>query len=429
MANIRHQAHTQDFFYPLDNSAVFIASTTRRAAPYMYRVSCELDEPVYLPDLETALGRVIDRYPFLKTELRPGAFWYYLDPLKKPLHVCADTRYPGEYHNIGRWGRYLFRIRVYHTRVSCEFHHILTDGTGALEFLKSFLATYLTLRGVECADWEGIKSATSAIDPAEFDDAYADISRKDVPLPERLPDAFHLPGRRFSGLGYRVTTGTMQVADVLRVAREKGVTLTELLASVHLASLQAVSEAHSTRNFSPICIQIPVNMRKYFPTATLRNFFLFIPVSIDRRLGHFEFAEILERVHHLFRLNLARKELDRQIRRNVRGEKYIWSRIVPLFVKNITLRLIGRFKADKPFSGNLSNLQTITMPAAFAAHIRRFDVLPSRKTSIGANICIINWKDILSVTVGSLLVDRAFEREFFTRCAGLGIPLTVEANM
>ncbi len=79
MANIRHRAQSQDFFYPLDNSAVFIASTTRRAAPYMYRVSCELDECVYLPDLEKALAMVIGRYPFLQTELRPGAFWYYLD--------------------------------------------------------------------------------------------------------------------------------------------------------------------------------------------------------------------------------------------------------------------------------------------------------------------------------------------------------------
>jgi len=69
------------------------------------------------------------------------------------------------------------------------------------------------------------------------------------------------------------------------------------------------------------------------------------------------------------------------------------------------------------------------MPAAFAAHITRFDVLPSRKSSLGANICVISWKDLLSVTVGSLLVDRAFEREFFTRCVGLGIPVTVEANM
>ncbi len=429
MANIQHPARTDDFFFPLDNSAVFIASITGKSYPFVFRLSCELDETIYLPDLEAALEAVASRYPFLKTELRPGVFWYYLEPLKKPVRVFADSRFPAERHRTERLGRYLFRVRVYNTRVSCEFHHILTDGTGALEFMKSLLAAYLTRRGVVCPDWEGIIHPESVPNPEEWLDAYADLSRPEVPLPDPLPAAFHLPGRRYHGQVYRVVNATLSVKEALQAARERNVSITELLAAVYLEALQAIQEAHSQSKYQPICIQIPVNMRRFYPSITLRNFFLFLPVSIDRRLGHFSFEEILSRVHYTLKLNLNTKELDRQIRRNVRGEKYFLSRIVPLFIKNIVLRILGKLLADKPLSGNLSNLQSVSMPEAFAKHIRRFDILPARRSVSGANIGMISWGDTLSLTVGSLVIDRSLERLFFSRCAELGLRVTVESNV
>jgi hypothetical protein len=36
-----------------------------------------------------------------------------------------------------------FRVIVYHNRIAVEFFHSLTDGTGALIFLKNLVAEYL----------------------------------------------------------------------------------------------------------------------------------------------------------------------------------------------------------------------------------------------------------------------------------------------
>jgi len=429
MANFSGRHDANDFFYPLDNSAVFTASTTSRASTYVYRLSCELDAPIFLPDLEKALAAVLDLCPYFKTELRPGFFWYYLDPLKSPINLNADSRFPAEYRSIGYWGRYLFRVRVFGARIACEFHHLLTDGTGALEFLKSLCATYLSLRGVKCDDWQGIKKPGSAVDPAEFEDAYAKRIRMEIPEPEPMPPAFHLRGKRYKGLAYRVTTGTSPVSAALSATKERKVSLTELLAAIHLYALQSAAESERPPKYRPICIQIPVNMRKLYPSQTLRNFFLFVPLTIDRRLGHYEFDEILKRVHHLMRLNLDLRELDKQIRRNVGSEQNFFSRIIPLAIKNLVLRLVGKFAADKPFSGSLSNLQQVTMPDAFARHINRFDFLPSRNSQTGANVGVISFNEKLAVTIGSLVVDRSFERAFFTAFAELGIPVTVESNL
>ncbi len=58
MANSVYSGKTGEWYYPLDNSAVFMAATTSTAKPYVYRLSCELDRPVHLPDIEEALAKV-----------------------------------------------------------------------------------------------------------------------------------------------------------------------------------------------------------------------------------------------------------------------------------------------------------------------------------------------------------------------------------
>lgn len=429
MSNLKRPASPHDHFYPLDNSAVFTAATTGRSSPFVYRISCELDIPVYLPDLETACEKVINRFSCFKTELRPGIFWYYLDPLKRPFKLNPDSQYPAEYHRVKRWGRYLFRVRVYGKRVACEFHHLLTDGTGALEFLKSLIATYLTLRGEVCEDWQGIIRPESPVSPAEFDDAYASHIRKHIPLPDKLPKAYHLHGRRYSGQEYRVTTGTTSLSNALRIAKEKGGTLTEILAAVHLYALQTVAEDGPHAAKHPICIQVPVNLRRLYPSITLRNFFLFVPITLDRRIGHFELDEIVNRAHCTMKLNMNTKEMDRFILRNVGGEEHPVARMTPLAIKNPIIRLIGKAAADKPFSGSISNLGAVTMPEAFARHITRFDFIPPRNSTTGANIGMVSWNDKLSINIGSVVVDRSFEKAFFTTCVQLGIPMSVESNI
>jgi hypothetical protein len=429
MANIPGSFHSDDSYLPLDNSAIFTATVTRRASPFIYRLSCELDEPVHLPDLEAALEAVSARFPFFNTVLRHGVFWFYLDPIKKPLRVLADTKYPVEYHRLASMNRHLFRVRAYGSRISCEFHHILTDGTGAMEFLKSLVAAYLSRRGVSCPDWGTVRHPEDPPLPGEMDDAYADLVGSGVPLPDRLPRAWHLPGPRFRGLAYRVTTGTMSVSAALEKSRAAGVSLTAFLTALHLAALQDVLEERPPRTLRPICVQIPVNMRNFHKTDTLRNFFLVVPVSIDPRLGHYGFDEILARVNHTLKLNLTEKELSRQIRRNVRGEELFLSRIVPLVIKNAVVKIIGLAESDGASSGSLSNLQSVALPAEFARHVRRIDFLPPRSAPFGACIGVVSFGDALSVTVGSLVADTAFERHFFSRCAALGIPVTVESNM
>lgn len=428
MSNERGQGPGHPSYFTLDNSAIFLASATTRASPFVYRLSCVLDEPIRLPDMELAFSAVIERFPAFKTELRPGVFWYYLEPLSKPVRLQPDSRYPAEYHRLRKWDRYLFRVRLFGPRISCEFHHSLTDGTGALAFLRSLVAEYLRRRGVKTEDWEGIARPGQAVDPAEYEDAYRAFDPGKLPLPPREGPAFHIPGKRYAQGEYRSTTGRASVALALKAAKERGVSLTELLAACHLAALQGLMEANQSKK-RPIRIQVPVNMRKYHASSTLRNFFLFVPVDIDPRLGRYDFPEILTRVSSQMRLGLNAKELDRQIRRNAGSARNAFLRLVPLPIKNFALKIVSLTMASRPYSGSLSNMGAVPMPEAFASRILRFDFLPSRDRATGANVGVISWRDELSITVGSLVVERDFEKAFFRAIMDAGIAIELSSNI
>lgn len=428
MANYSHPASTNDFFLPLDNSAVFIAATTVKRSPYIFRISCQLDEAVRLPELEKALSQTSNRYPFVKTRLRAGVFWYYLDPIHNPPVITADNEDPCGGPGFIVWKSGLVRVMVYSRTISCEFHHILTDGSGAVEFLRTLIAAYLTECGTLCADWGDIKHPESTVNPSELEDAYDQLFQEEVPNPEPLPVAYHIGGKRLRAQEFKVINGTFSVAKTLTTARSMGVTITELLTAIYMCTLQELAERPGEGPFLPLCIQIPVNMRKMHPSETLRNFFLFVPVTLDRRLGHYTFQEILSRVQYCIRTGHDMREMRRQIHRNVRGERWLLPRAVPLFIKNLYLRRMGEKMTEARFSGNLSNLQAVKMPPEFAGKITRFDIIPQRRERVGVGIGIISFNDVLSVSIGSKIEDTEFEKIFFRKCSEAGLEAIVTVN-
>ena len=80
-------------------------------------------------------------------------------------------------------------------------------------------------------------------------------------------------------------------------------------------------------------ILIPVNLRKYFDSISMRNFVLYITPGIEANLGEFTFDEIVEAIHHQMKLQLTEKQMRTRITANVRAEKNKLLKVLPLFLK------------------------------------------------------------------------------------------------
>ena len=68
--------------------------------------------------------------------------------------------------------RYLIRVYYYDRQISFEAFHSLSDGYGAITFLKTLTAVYLRNRGVNIPSGNGILDISEEPPAEEMEDAY-----------------------------------------------------------------------------------------------------------------------------------------------------------------------------------------------------------------------------------------------------------------
>lgn len=427
------QKKLDDIFYSLDNSAIFMAAIAGASGPFVFRFYCELDAPIVVSVLQDAVDALFPRFPYFFVRLRSGVFWHYLDPVSKPPRVEKELLYPCA--PMPRGGdRPAVRVFAYGRRISVEFHHVITDGTGAIAYMRALTVEYLRRIGIgtdiddSTLQAAGIKHPREPMDSEEAEDGYNKYFRPTATVPDKTGQAFTIPGPRMF-IAYRETLGSMDVQQVLAVAKNYKVSLTEFLTAVHLDVLQDLYEdlprRAQKRAKKIISVQVPVNLRKIYPSKSLRNFFLFVAPYIDVRLGHWTFEELLRRVHHQMQIGLEEKELVRQLKRNVGGERNPLGKIVILPVKTLVLRIINAIIGVGAYSGSISNVGIIDLPEPFASHVVRFSFIPSRARTTGANVGALTWQNRLYINIGSMVRDKDFERRFFSKLSSFDIDVFV----
>lgn len=112
----------------------------------VFRFYCELKEPVDGSILQSALDKTIDKYPVFLSVMRKGFFWYYLEKSDLKPKVKEEVDPPCLNLYIRDRKTLLFQVVYYKNRINFEVFHALTDGTGAIQFLKELVKNYLILR-------------------------------------------------------------------------------------------------------------------------------------------------------------------------------------------------------------------------------------------------------------------------------------------
>jgi hypothetical protein len=429
-AGQRRRPETRDskIWYRTDNAGRIFSSLVRWRVASVFRVSATLKSPVRVAALQQAVSRTMRRFPYFAVQLRPGFFWYYFEPSDKTPQVQADSKFPCNDLQFRRSGAFPFRIRAYHKRIAVEMAHVLTDGTGALAFLRTLVIEYLDLAGEVGRKQEWIPEE----DPEEAEDAFSRYYRPGLPPPPKMGRAFLLPYEEERKRVRHLTTGTVSAAALKCLARERKVSIGEFLIALYLDTLQdAFFGLDRTRQRifgRPIRLDVPVNLRPLLPSRTMRNFFLQVFPEIDPRLGRYSFEEILHQVHHFMRSEVNAKPLMRLLGRNVGAERNFWIRTLPLFVKNTAIPSIyARWNLTKATSG-LSNLGLVTLPEPCEPFVDRFDFVTTHPSSRGVAVGVVTYGDRLSICFHRLLVESTVERLFFRKLVGMGLKVRIESN-
>ena len=361
----------------LDNAAKLYPAVRSRRWSAMFRLSLTLDRQVDPAILSEALANVLPRFPSFAMCLRRGLFWYYLERIESPPQVSLDRPAPCVPMLREEARRCTFRVLYYRDRIAVEFFHVVTDGSGGLTFLKTLVAEYLRLScGMDAVSTHGVLATSELPHPGEYEDSFLRYEGE-ARLPRREAVAYRLHGTPIGDRYCNLISGDIPLAPALAQAKQLGVSLTAWLSAILIESIitiQAADIKYRSRR-KPVCVQIPVNLRRFFPSETLRNFSLYVTPSIDPRIGQYSFEEIAKSVSHQLAGELNDKPLRARFTTNVRSEKNTAVKLMPLFLKNPVMKLVYNRVGERASSITLSNLGSLELPKEMAAHVRRADFI------------------------------------------------------
>ena len=409
----------------LENSAIIYPSCRTRKYATVYRMSVSLDRNVNADTLNDALNIVIRRFPSFRYSIRRGLFWWFLSKLEnKPELTEPGSLKP---FDIKKNGGYMFKLSCSGSRIDMDVFHALTDGTGAMTFLLSVVAEYLKLVASAKIDY-----SKWVFDPAEepveeeMEDGFDRFSGTKGALDQEAP-AWHIDGREerpdvLNSLGV-----SLQLDQAAAKAKEMDCTLTEFITALMLVSLQEVRAKAPGRKKSPfIRMEVPVNLRPIFGSATMRNFSSYVYITLDVANGEYSLEDAVKEVKLQKRLYVQPARLTRRIAANVALEDNLAIRCIPLFIKKPVINIINHLKGDKYATYTFSNLGNIELPEGMAEHVEDIHFILGRTRKRSGSSACVSYGGKLNIDFSRKIAEDDFERVFVRKLRELGIWASVQ---
>ena len=414
----------------LDNAAKIYPAAQRRDWSNIFRLSVTLTQPVDAAVLQQALDKTVPRFPSIAARLRKGLFWYYLQQLDHAPELREESTHPLTRMSRREMRKCALRVIVYDRRIALELFHSLTDGNGALVFLKTLTAEYLRRKyGISVPPEEGILDLSEAPQPEELEDSFLKYGGN-IQASRRSNDAWRIRSEPETDGFLNLTCFRMPTQAVLDAAHAHGVSATAFLTACMMMALQQLqAERIPIRRFRKnIKVLIPVNLRKLFPSKTLRNFVMFTSPEIFPRLGEYDFDEICRIVHHRMGLDITPKHMSTLIAANIRGERIGAVRVIPLFLKNLIMKAVFDTVGERKSCLSLSNLGQVQLPDAMRPYVERFDLILGVQASAPYNCGVISYGDHLYLNLIRNTHDPLLENHFFRVLQQHRVPVQVQSN-
>lgn len=413
----------------LDNAAKIYPAARRKNWSNVFRQSVTLTEQVDVAVLQSALDVTVRRFPSIAARLRKGVFWYYLQQVEQAPDIKEEYSYPLTFMSKAEMRKCAFRVIAYENRIAVEFFHSLTDGSGALIFLKTLTAEYLEQKyGIAVPCEKGVLDRREAPKPEELEDCFLKNAGS-VPAGRKDSNAWHMYGEPRKDGFLHVTCFQLPVENVLEMAHRYQVSLTVFMCAVMMQALTVLQKEKNPHGRQrPIKVLLPINLRQLFPSNTLRNFALYITPELDPRLGEYSFEEICKRIHHKMGLEVTAKHMGSIIATNVNDEKNPLLRLVPLPLKNAVMKAVFDSVGERKSCLSMSNLGRITVPTEMEGYIERFDFILGVQAAAPYNCGMLSYGDSIYVNFIRDIQDAELERHFFWVLQQMGLPVLVESN-
>lgn len=358
--------------------------------------------------MQAALDRTIETYPVFLSVIRKGVFWSYLE--KSQLHPIVREEYkePCSRIYIKDKKSLLFEVTYYKKRINFEVFHVLTDGTGATEFLRELVKDYLYLAHQE----EGLTDISLLPEDVtvqdQENDSFAKYYTKNTKKPRvKKTKAYQIKKPRKENGAMQVRESILSVQQVLRRSRELGVSMTVFVSTVYLMAIH--EEMSRMQEEEPVKLMVPVNLRKFFPSDSMLNFFNWIEPGHIFGQGKDSFEEVLEEVKQYFAEELTKEKMAEHMNELIALEMHPVLKFAPAELKNLCIHAGAKF-SEKNTTAIFSNMSAVHMPEEYIPYIERFGVYTSTPKM---ELCMCSFGDKLSLGFTSRFDTDNIQRNFF----------------
>ena len=411
----------------LDNAAKIFPGQNSRSWSNIFRIGAQLKSEIDPQVLSVALKNTLRRIPSFNVRIRRGLFWYYFEQNPNEPEVLPDIKNPCYRIKFKENKGFLFRVFYRNDRINIEVYHALCDGYGAAVFLSTLVGEYLRLKGEDIDYNQFVLDVNEAPKASELEDSYGRYADSKVPYDRKDKWVYHAIGTRMPMHTANFTAGIMSFKELHAVAKGYGATVTEFLAALMMDILYH-KQLRENKKQREICIQIPVNLRKAFPSETLRNFVLCLRVKMNPNLGEYTFEEIIRSVSLQLKLANDPKLINSLMTQNMKLERNPVTKHLPLILKDLGVGIGFMITAEQTTSCLLSNLGPIKLPESVEKHIEKMYLYTGPGLVNGARCGVASVGDKLVFTFSNCYKESDLEREFYTRLVKMGVHVKIESN-
>lgn len=407
----------------IDTASIMFSSLSSKTWGRTFRTAAVFkDEEINDSILRQAAHDIIPRFPAMHARLKKGFFWNYLEltdalPEIRPEHsggllpiTMRDDNRPD------------FRIVYHKRRVAIECAHHLTDGKGASEYFNALLTRYIELL-------DNPDSVYNCTLPTknELSNAYADYYIKGGEKPaEDNSEAYHLNCKTEKNF-LQFIFAIMSVDELRKLSKEKGLTITEYLTAVLI--LGTLNHADKPIN-EPVVIAVPVNLRAFFPTESLRNFVVQSKIKFDPEgRSDWTFDEICNNISGQLKKNTSPAELQKQLNKFGALVNNPVLRIVPSFIKQPVLRVSQR-KTHAGFTTIMTNIGVTEFENILADRIERAEGINGDTSGYGL-VCTCSatsFRDVFSLCFSVCSHDTSWPKECVRVLTSQGLTVRIEST-
>ena len=219
----------------------------------------------------------------------------------------------------------------------------------------------------------------------------------------------------------------MDVDQIVKKSKEKELTVTEYMAAALI--MGTLNHANSPI-YDPIVIAVPVNLRRFFHTETVRNF------TVQSKI-HFEpngrtdwtFDEICKTISGQLKKNTTPAELQKQLNKFGSLVNNHVLKIVPNFIKQPVLRASQK-KTHAGFTTILTNTGNTDLSEFVASKLERIEAVNGDTSGYGlASTCsAVSCNGIFSLCFSVCSHDTSWPKECVRVLTSQGLSVRIEST-